>query len=149
MLPLADISLGHPPLAIEVIVDVVEPLAVGRTALPSGLNRFLAEAAPEARLKVVAHAAVAELLVEDRRFADAVLLFEVGLERLPAVAHLATLLIRVVRGLLVAPPDLELEVLAVFVPLPVVLAAKLLAALGKCARIGLFVPLLVFPSSDC
>jgi hypothetical protein len=69
-----------------------------------------------------------------------VVLFEVTLERFPAVADLAAFwLVRPVGHLLGTAPDLELEVLAVFVPLPVVLAAELLVALGKGAGVGLCV----------
>jgi hypothetical protein len=65
------------------------------------------------------------------------------------VAHLSALLVGAAGGPLGASPDLELEVLAVFVPLPVVLAAKLLVTLGKGAGIRLFMPLPVFSSTTC
>ena len=141
VLPVLDVRLGHAP-AVKVVVDVVEPLAVRRTPLAGRLDRLLAEAAPEAQLKVAAHAAVGELLVEDGVAVDAVVFFEVGLERFAAVADLAAFwLVRPVGCLLGTAPDLELEVLAVFVPLPVVLAAELLVALGEGAGVGFCVAL--------
>ena len=145
--PVPDIRLGHVP-ADEVIIDVVKPFAVRRAALASRLDRLLAETAPEARLKVAAHAAVGEFLVENGMVAEVVVPFEVGFEGLPTVADLAAFwLLRAVGHLLGTSPDFELEVLAILVPLPVVLAAKLLVALGKGAGVGLRVPFLVFPST--
>jgi hypothetical protein len=80
-----------------------------------------------------------------------VVALEVQFEGFPAVADFAAfllllglelvvgwvrLLVVVVDGLLGAAPDLELEVLAVFVPLPVVFAAEPLVALGEGAGVG-------------
>jgi hypothetical protein len=145
--PVLDIRLGHVP-ADEVIIDVVKPLAVRRAALARRFDRLLAETAPEARLKVAAHAAVGKFLVEDGVVAEVVVPLEVGFEGLSTVADFAAFwLLRAVGHLLGASPDFELEVLAVLVSLPVVLAAELLVALGKGASVGLRVPFLVLPSA--
>jgi hypothetical protein len=145
--PILDICLGHVP-ADEVIIDVVKPFAVRRAALASRFDRLLAETAPEARLKVAAHAAVGKFLVEDGVVAEVVVPLEMRFEGLSAVADLAAFwLLRAVGHLLGASPDFELEVLAVLVPLPVVLAAELLVTFGKGAGVGFRMPFLVFPSA--
>ncbi len=150
MLPLVNVHPGY-AAAVKVVVDVVEALRVRRPARAGGLDGLLAEAAPEARLKVAAHAAVGEFLLEHGRVVDAVARSEVGLERLKAVAHLAAFLLlcdlAVGRHLLAASPDLELDVLTALVALPVVLAAELLVAPDERAGVALFVSLLVFPSA--
>ena len=151
VLPLVNVHLGR-AAAVEVVVDVVEALRVHGAARAGGLDGLLAEAAPEARLKVAAHAAVGEFLLEHGRVVDAVARSEMGLERLEAVAHPAAFLLlrrdlAVGRHLLAATPDLELDVLAALVALPVVLAAELLVAPDERAGVGLFVSLLVFPSA--
>jgi hypothetical protein len=46
-----------------------------------------------------------------------------------------------------APPILELDMLTVFVPLPVVLAAKPLRAVCMGASVRFLMPFLVFPGS--
>ena len=151
VLPLVNLHLGR-AAAVEVVVDVVEALRVRGPARARGLDGLLAEAAPEARLEVAPHAAVGQLLLEHRRLVDAVARSEVGLERLEAVAHPAALLLlrcdrAVGRHLLAASPDLELDVLAALVALPVILAAELLVAPDEGAGVGLFVSLLVFPGA--
>ena len=143
MPPGLDVRLWH-PLPVEVSINVIKPLAVRGRRAARRLNRLLAEAAPEARAEVAADAVVGELLVKDIVVEDAVVFPEVQGQRLAAVAHLAALELAV-GGALGAPPDLELEVLAVFVALPVVLAAELFVAVGVGAVVGLRVALLVFP----
>jgi hypothetical protein len=145
--PVLDVRLGHVP-ADEVIIDVVKAFAVRRPALASRFDRLLAETAPEARIKVAAHAALGEFLIEDGVVADVVVPLEMEFEGLSAVADLAAFwLLWVVGQLLGASPYFELEVLAVLVPLPIVLAAELLVALSKGAGVGLRVSFLVFPSA--
>lgn len=133
----------------DMVVPGVERRDVARIR---DLDDVVAEAAPEARLAVPPDAAALELLV-DARPLELVVHDEVVLERLAAVAHLVARLrgFVVVVGvggqgqqleLLVALPRLVLEVLAVLVPFPVVLAAEATRALRAPVRLG--VPLHMF-----
>lgn len=132
------------------IVDVIVPRvehALRALDLRRQLDNVPAEAAPEPRLSEPADAALVQLVVQPEGVADAVLRGEVRPKGLPAVAHLVADAAGQRRfEPFVALPDLVLEVLAVLVPLPVVLAAEALRALG--AAVGLLVALDVFPSNE-
>ena len=127
---------------------MIKPLRERRPSVLLELDRLLAEAAPEARLKVAAVAALGAALLLSLGVGNAVHLREVIREGLSTVADFGAGFGGVALELLVAAPELELDMLTVLVPLPVVLGAESLITVGVGASVRLLMPLAVFPIGD-
>lgn len=129
--------------AHEVVVDVVKALVPGGDALGREVDAAGAESAPELVLLVRAQVLPLHLLLHQSPVVNLVRVSQVSPERLGMIAHLGA---RPLARLFVALPRLELDVLGVLVTFPVVLAAKLLLAVGKRAPVWALVTLHVFPT---
>lgn len=127
------------------VADVIEAGGPGAETFLPDVDDLLAEAAPEALLARAADAALVKLVVYHGTIRDAVVA-QMRPETLAPVADLAAE--HTARGLgsLIAPPHLQLEVLAVLVALPVILAAERLPAAIRGAVERLSVAFHVFPA---
>lgn len=130
-------------------VDVIEAAKPSLQTTLFHLHHPAAETAPEPHLVIAPIEAVLEALLHVGGVGDAVIVLQVRPELLAAVEDAGAASGRgTISGkiaFLSAFPQLELIVLAVFVPLPVVLAAEALVALWKRAAVGFGVALLVLP----
>ncbi len=129
------------------IIDVIEPLRPGKTSPFLDIDDTLAEPTPEARVTVPAYAALLPFFLDRLQIGDFMVLLQVVFERFTAMANSATDPGRAVLELFVTLPYLQLEMLAILVPLPVILAAKPFRAFRKCATIRFLVTLSVFSTS--
>jgi hypothetical protein len=97
-------------------VNMIKPLIPRSSSLLLQLNNFLAEAAPELALPILAYPARLELVLDLLVLRHVVLGIEVRCKQFHAVEELSTESLG--RGAsLLAAKAFELEVLAVFVPL--------------------------------
>lgn len=129
------------------IVDVVEALSSGLEAPPFCLHNLLAEAAPEPALPIPPDPAIIKPALDFNRICNSMIFGYMCFELLATVTGPPTSLVWDESAWLVALPQLELAMLAVFVTLPVILAAKSFRALRVSAPVRLFVSLLVLPGA--
>lgn len=145
ILPFLDVYRLELVSPVEMGLDVVEPLRPSECPVVLEVDGPDAETAPVAGLAVPTDPAAGQQLLGLSGVQDLVLFLQMALERLPGVADAPAWPMGVALCELLAPPELALEVLAVLVSFPVVLAPKSLAALRKRARIRLFVSLQMLP----
>lgn len=147
MLPAFNVGLCEAVPAIEMIVDMVEPLTMRRTLLAGWLDCLLTKPTPKANLVVPVHVSFSKPCVEHGSIADAVIFFEVVLKGFSAITNFATIPVAwsVGRPLCTAP-NLGLGVLGLFMPFPIILTAKLLLTVEKGTCVGFCMPLRVFSS---
>ena len=106
---------------------------------------FLAEPTPKATLPVATDPALLALFPYYFLILDRVAVSQMGLKLFPAIENLSTLVYPAASALLMTTPSLGLVMSSIFVPLPVIFAAKDLGAFRISATIGTSVALLVFP----
>ena len=119
------------------VVNVVKSLSPGFKTFLLNLNNLLAEAAPESGLAIAAHSAVFPLLLDCLWVLNFMVLLEMILEGLTTMASFPTNTIRGILQLFITFPDLKLEVLTVFMALPIVFASKFLGTIEIGASIRL------------
>lgn len=141
--PLRNVHLGASATG-KVAVNVVKPVSPSLQPLLFGFHEPFAEPAPVARIKILAFQTLLELGVCGRP-GDGVLLGKMRPELFATVAGFAAFFIQC--RFFVAFPQFVLVVLAVFMSLPVVFAAKFLFAKWKCTSVGLLVSLLMLPGA--
>ena len=129
------------------IVNVVE--AVCPSFLPPllDLDDLSAKAAPEPYFTVAADPAVIYFAVDHAWIGNIVISGQVKLELLAPMAGFSAELFWIDLTLLIAFPQFELVVLTVFMPFPVIFAAKPLETLWKRTAIRLVMAFLVFSAS--
>jgi hypothetical protein len=135
--------LGQAMATHEVVVDVVEAFSPSIHTLLRKINELGTEATPEAGLTVAANATVFDLGLYDLSIRDVMIFLQMVLEALSAVTHLGAG--TAFKLLCIAAPCLEMEVLRVFVSLPIILAAKGFVTGQECAAIRPRVTLHMFP----
>lgn len=127
------------------IIDMVETLSSGLEAPSTCLHNGFAEATPEPALTVTPDSTIIKPAVDLGWICYSMVFGYVCLELLATVTGLPTNFIWIDPAGLAAFPQLELAMLAVFVTLPVILAAESFWALWKSAAVRLLVSFLVFP----
>lgn len=128
-------------------IDMVEALIPRFSTLAMKRNNLPTEAAPKSRLSILSHKVIRDR--NSRSFIiDVMMCFQMLHEDLLTIipSRVSFPLGRIAQGTV---PALDVIVLRVFVPLPVRLAAKCLAALRECATVGSIVTFLVFPRPPC
>lgn len=126
------------------IIDVIISLCPCFESFLLNPDNLFTETAPEVGFTVSTHTAVFQFLL-DSLAREVVNVCEVLLECFSAVAGFAAHLCWSVRCPEVAFPDLQKEVLAILVALPVILTAESFVAAFIGTTVGFLVPLHMFP----
>jgi hypothetical protein len=141
--PILDALLGEWLPSHEVIVDVVKALSPCFQTFFLEDDQLGAEATPKAGLTIATDATIFELCLQIVIIRKLMIPLQVILKTLSAVTHLGTG--AAFRSLLITSPCLQVIMLRIFMPLPVVLAPKGLAAGQEGAAIRPLVTFHVFP----
>tara|TARA_R110002060_G_scaffold2894_9_gene4699 strand:- start:1893 stop:2291 length:399 start_codon:yes stop_codon:yes gene_type:complete len=127
------------------VVNMIKPLRPSIQTFLLQINELLTETTPESSLTVAANPTAIKLLLDFFIFGDLVLLLEMVLEGLTTVANFGTS--SSFGTFRVAAPGFQVEVLRVFVALPIIFAAEVFVAGQECAAIRPLVTLHVFPGA--
>lgn len=125
-----------------IVVDMVEPLIPRIESLFVQLDNLLTKSAPESRLPVPPDLMSLELLTDIIGIVDLMCLLQMGLKELAPIEYFGTLL-DPVRTFFMTPPCFDLMVLRVFMPFPIILAAKCFGAGFEGTTIGARMTLLM------
>lgn len=140
--PILNALLGQAMASHKVVINMIKAFGPRIESFLLELNELGAEATPETRLAVTADATCFELVFDGILIRNLVLFAEMLLEGLLAITHFGAG--SSFGSLLIASPCLQLEMLRIFVALPVILAAKGLVACQEGAAVRPLVPLHVF-----
>lgn len=127
-----------------VIVDMVESLVPSFQPLFTQFDNLLTKSAPKSRLPIPADLMSFELFADIFLVLNFMPVLEMRSKLLPPIEYLSALLYPV-RAKFMTSPCLDLIMLRIFMPFPVVLTAKGLGASLEGATIGASVTLLMLP----
>lgn len=129
--PIQDALLHEAPTSREMVLDVVESFCSGFQSFLFEVDELVAEPTPEPNLTIATHTTTIHPILDELNIRNDMFLLQVISERLVVVAHLSAY---TSKFFLVAAPLFQVEMLGIFMSLPIILGVKRLINSRKCSR---------------